>query len=74
MSPKSTVNLSIGREFGYVDVEGAAHVLGVSAKTVRRRIADGTLPACRVGRLIRIRLSDIDAAFGPVTCTKAGAA
>jgi excisionase family DNA binding protein len=41
----------------------AAELLDVSLKTVRRRIADGTLPAYRVGKLIRIRREDLDALF-----------
>lgn len=32
----------------------------VSAKTIRRAIARGDLPAYRVGRVIRIRRSDAD--------------
>lgn len=32
----------------------------VSTKTIRRRIADGTLPAYRVGRLIKLDLADLD--------------
>lgn len=39
----------------------AADALGVSVKTIRRRIADGSLDARRIGpRLIRVRLADLD--------------
>ena len=32
----------------------------VSTKTIRRRISDGTLPAYRVGRLIKLDLADLE--------------
>jgi excisionase family DNA binding protein len=33
--------------------------LSVSTKTVRRLIERGSLPSCRVGRLVRIRAVDL---------------
>jgi excisionase family DNA binding protein len=36
-----------------------AERLGVSVKTVRRRVADGSLPAVRVGRALRIPVSAV---------------
>lgn len=46
----------------YETLRQAADRLGVSEKTLRRRIADGTLVAYRVGpRLIRVRALDVDA-------------
>lgn len=47
----------------YVTLEHAAQITEQSVKTIRRRIADGTLPAYRFGgRNIRIRLDDLEAA------------
>lgn len=43
-----------------LSVEDVAGTLSVSQKTVRRKIADGALPACRVGRLVRIQRTDLD--------------
>jgi excisionase family DNA binding protein len=44
-----------------VDLAFAADYLGVSIKTVRRRISDGTLRATRIGpRAIRIALADLE--------------
>jgi excisionase family DNA binding protein len=40
-----------------VTVPEAAQRLGLSAATVRRRVKDGTLPARRVGKSIRVDLS-----------------
>ncbi|MEV8180748.1 MULTISPECIES: excisionase family DNA-binding protein [Micrococcales] len=37
----------------------AAENLGVSVKTIRRRIADGTVRGYRVGRLIRVDLDEL---------------
>jgi excisionase family DNA binding protein len=48
-------------------VASAAEYARVSAKTIRRRIADGSLPARRVGpKLIRIDPRDLDRLFRPV--------
>jgi excisionase family DNA binding protein len=45
----------------FISLSGAAEMLGLSVKTVRRRIADGELPAFRTGhRIIRIRVSDLE--------------
>lgn len=50
-----------------ITVAEAANTLGVSVKTVRRRIADGSLPATRLGpRMLRIRRCDLAAMFEPV--------
>ena len=48
----------------YLSLEEAAGVMSLSVKTIRRRIADGTIPAYQCGRRpIRIRLDDIEAAL-----------
>lgn len=44
----------------YVDVREAAAILKASTKTVRRRISDGSIPAIRLGHLVRIRREDLD--------------
>ncbi|KID28357.1 DNA-binding protein, excisionase family [Prauserella sp. Am3] len=36
-----------------------AELLGVSVKTLRRRISDGTIHGYRVGRLIRVDLNEV---------------
>ncbi len=49
---------------GYLTLAEAADLMSVSVKTVRRRIADGTLPAYRCGRrVIRVRVEDLDLVF-----------
>lgn len=50
--------------------EAAAH-LHVSIKTVRRRIADGTIPAVRIGRLIRIPAAALESVGRPLAVAKA---
>jgi excisionase family DNA binding protein len=42
-----------------LSVDVTAVQLSVSTKTVRRLIASGALPSCRVGRLVRIRSADL---------------
>ncbi|MGC5583032.1 helix-turn-helix transcriptional regulator [Ornithinimicrobium sp. W1665] len=45
----------------------AAERLGVSTYTIRRRIADGSLPAVRIGtRAIRVDADDVDALARPI--------
>ena len=48
----------------YLSLEEAAEVMSLSVKTIRRRIADGTIPAYQCGhRPIRVRLDDLEAAL-----------
>ena len=47
-------------------VRSAARLTGVSEKTIRRRINDGTLPAYRLGRAIRISDDDLLSLYEPV--------
>ena len=44
-------------------LQAAADRLGVSVETMRARVHDGTIPAARIGKAIRIRPADIDALF-----------
>lgn len=46
-------------ESALVSLATAAENLGVSVKTIRRRIVDGTVRGYRVGRLIRVDLDEL---------------
>ena len=48
---------------GYSTVEEIAQHLGVSVKTVRRLYTSGQIPISRIGRRIRIKFEDVEAAF-----------
>lgn len=37
----------------------AAELFGISARTLRRRISDGTVRGYRLGRLIRVDMNDL---------------
>lgn len=43
----------------YVGVREGAQRLGVSPRTIYRQIQRGRLPAVRVGRVLRVRWSDL---------------
>jgi excisionase family DNA binding protein len=48
----------------YLGIDDATEVMSVSAKTIRRRISDGTIPAHQRGRgTIRIRSEDLEGAL-----------
>ena len=48
-------------------IADAAEFAGVNPKTIRRRIADGTLNGYRMGpRLIRVDLNELDALLRPI--------
>lgn len=50
-----------------VDLVRAAEYLGVSIASVRRRIAEGSLPAFRIGpRSIRVYIDDLEALKQPI--------
>jgi excisionase family DNA binding protein len=62
---------NIGRR--YASLSDTAEYIGVNEKTVRRRIADGTLTGYRLGgRLLRIDLNEVDQALRPIPTVKAG--
>jgi excisionase family DNA binding protein len=51
----------------YVGIPEAATYLDVTPKTIRRYIAEGRLPAYRLGdRVVRIKVADLDAALTPM--------
>lgn len=53
--------LSLPRDVEYLTIGQVANILGVSEKTVRRRVHDGTLPPPeKFGRLSRWRRLDIE--------------
>ncbi|WP_425308746.1 excisionase family DNA-binding protein [Ammonicoccus fulvus] len=57
----------------FISPKEAAGRHSVSVDTIRRRIADGTLPAHRLGkRLIRISIEDLDKVFRPIPTTGGG--
>ncbi|QAY68656.1 helix-turn-helix domain-containing protein [Xylanimonas protaetiae] len=43
-----------------VSLHDAAERFHVSIKTLRRRIADGTITGYRIGRLVRVDLDDVE--------------
>ncbi|WP_370644364.1 helix-turn-helix domain-containing protein [Nesterenkonia sp. LB17] len=54
--------------FTVATVDQTAEMLGVSTRSVRRWIDDGSLPAFRIhGHLLRIKVADIEALLEPVT-------
>ena len=61
------------RHTRYVSVAAAAELAGVSTKTIRRKIADGTIKAHRVGtRTIRISSAELDNLFVPIPNARTG--
>ncbi len=56
-----------------LSVAQSAARLGVSPWTIRRRIADGSLTAYRVGpKLIRVDLNELDALLRPIPAAGGG--
>lgn len=57
-----------------VSLSDAAEHYDVHPRTLRRRIADGTLPAYRVGRLVKVDLNEAERALlRPIRVGGAGA-
>lgn len=57
----------------YSTLADEAFRLGISVKTLRRRIASGDLPAYKVGRVIRVNPADVDALLRPIPNAKTAA-
>lgn len=57
----------MGQPPEWVSLQQASALYGISVDTLRRRIADGRLPAERFGiKLIRVRINDLDRLFRPI--------
>lgn len=58
---------------GWGTIPEAAEALGVSSKTIRRRIADGSINARKFGpRLIRVEMSSLEDFGRPLAYRGAG--
>ena len=56
----------------FASIAEAADLVGASTKTIRRRIADGSLTGYRMGpRLIRVDLAELDAILSPIPTVEA---
>lgn len=66
----ATKTTTTGNRPDLVSIAEAAERLGVATRTIRDRIADGQLPAFRVGQargaMIRIKVADLDALLHPI--------
>ena len=56
----------IDKDKTYLTVDKAAKYLGKHPRTIRNWIISGRLPASRLGRELRILVSDLDAQYKPV--------
>jgi excisionase family DNA binding protein len=54
-----------------VTINEAADHAHCGRSTIKRRLADGTLTAYRLGRMVRVDLDQLDAAFVPSTSEQA---
>lgn len=55
----------------FISLSTAAEILGISVRTLRRRIAEGKLSAFRTGRrIIRVRLRDLEHVLREVPSAK----
>jgi len=55
----------------WADIPTVAVLLDMSERTVRRRIADGTIPARRFGRLLRVDVTELECSPEPETARDA---
>ena len=55
------------RQHQFGSIAKAAHLADVSSRTIRRRIADGSITGYRFGpRIIRVDLAEIESLFRPM--------
>ncbi len=57
----------------HLSIQESADYWDVSSMTIRRRIADGSLPALRVGHRIRIRVEDLENLARPIPAVRRSA-
>ena len=56
--------IAVTEAMQWLTVAEVALALKVSERTIRRLIADGSLPAVHIGRSVRIRPADLEAMTG----------
>jgi excisionase family DNA binding protein len=49
----------------YISKQYTAQALGVTERTIDNMIRDGRLPAYRIGRTVRLKLDEVEAALVP---------
>lgn len=47
----------------YASIAGWAEITGTSPSTVRREIARGNIPACKIGKQVRIPIAEAEASL-----------
>lgn len=52
----------------YITIAETAEMLGVTKMTVRNMLSDGRLRGYRLGKVVRLRLSEVEAALAPFGC------
>lgn len=58
---------------GWVNPSEAAQHLGVAPRTLRRMVAEGRVPAYRLGpRMVRFKVADLDGALRPIPTAAGG--
>lgn len=64
--PSVSTDQPVARE--WLTIDDAAEYIGVTERTIRKYISQGTLPASRIkgSRLVRIDRPDLDALFVPI--------
>lgn len=48
-------------EIEWLSTQAAAHRMGITTRTLYRFVDEGALPAYRMGRVFRLKKSDVDA-------------
>jgi len=57
-----SVNLTTGHARRLASLSDAAQYANVNPRTIRRRVADGSIPGYRLGpRIVRVDLNELDA-------------
>jgi excisionase family DNA binding protein len=56
----------------YITIKEAAAVLAVTDRTIRTMIADGRLVGYRIGKVIRLRFDEVEAAMQPIPAAQFG--
>ena len=70
--PKAATVKPSTQDREWLTVDEMAQIVGVSAKTIRREISRGNLPAYRLGRLIRLRATDLALLAKPMPAASIG--